>query len=226
MSKSKSSIDFKFTDGSKIFFTSDTHFSHANIMKYCNRPFSTVEEMNETMIANWNRVVPEDGIVFHLGDFAFGGFPVWESVRARLNGKIILVIGNHDMKQNLQNTVRLEKMFEHMAFQMKVEIEGQKIYLNHFPFLCYSGSWRKGESLVWQLFGHVHSGRANSAGLDTPRLVYLFPSQYDVGVDGNGFAPVSFYQIKEIISKQLEDHLRKATEFGSIAKSAGIEVAD
>jgi len=60
-------------DSSKIFFTSDTHFSHSNIIKFCDRPFSDVNEMNTALINNWNKVVPEDGIVFHLGDFAWSG---------------------------------------------------------------------------------------------------------------------------------------------------------
>lgn len=57
----------------KVFFTSDTHFGHSNIIKYCNRPFKDKDEMNETLISNWNKVVPEDGIVIHCGDFAFAG---------------------------------------------------------------------------------------------------------------------------------------------------------
>ena len=55
----------------KVFFTSDTHFCHANVVEYSERPFRDVDEMNETLIHNWNEVVPKDGIVFHLGDFCF-----------------------------------------------------------------------------------------------------------------------------------------------------------
>lgn len=80
------------------FFTSNTHFGHANIIRLCNRPFKDVEEMNEKLVENWNRVVPEDGTVFHLGDFAFGGSALWNSIIPRLNGQIYLIIGNHDRK--------------------------------------------------------------------------------------------------------------------------------
>lgn len=76
------------------FFTSDTHFGHANIIRFCNRPFRNVEEMNEALIENWNLVVSEDDTVFHLGDFAFGGSNVWKSIIPRLNGHINLIIGN------------------------------------------------------------------------------------------------------------------------------------
>ncbi len=59
-------MDYKF-NGSGVFFTSDTHFNHTNIIRFCSRPFKDVEHMNETLIANWNRVVGPDNIVFHLG---------------------------------------------------------------------------------------------------------------------------------------------------------------
>ena len=103
----------------KVFFTSDTHFGHKNIIKYCNRPFSDIDEMNKVLINNWNKVVSEGDIVFHLGDFAFGGFPLWESIRSRLNGSIYLIRGNHDFKQNLQNKERLERMFEKVVPRIK-----------------------------------------------------------------------------------------------------------
>ena len=70
----------------KTYNTSDTHFGHANIIRLCNRPFKDVEEMNEKLIENWNKVVPEDGTVFHLGEFAFGGRELRNSVIPRLPG--------------------------------------------------------------------------------------------------------------------------------------------
>lgn len=63
----------KIQETDKVFFTSDTHFNHKNIITFCKRPFETVEEMNEALVSNWNSVVPEDGTVFHCGDFALGG---------------------------------------------------------------------------------------------------------------------------------------------------------
>ena len=188
-------MNYKF-DGAKVFFTSDTHFTHANIIRFCSRPFKNVEEMDETMIANWNRVVSENDIVFHLGDFCMGGSSKWTNVLNRLNGKIYLIIGNHDMK-NLKQSC--SDRFEKVAMQMYIEVDKQKIYLNHCPFLCYGGAYRD----TWQLFGHVHTNK-NNTGIDAPRLKMLFPTQYDVGVDNNNFTPVSFEQVKAIIQKQVE----------------------
>ena len=78
-------MNYKF-DGDRAFFTSDTHFYHANIINFCGRPFKNVEVMNETLIANWNSVVGADDIVFHLGDFCLGGSAEWTNILNRLNG--------------------------------------------------------------------------------------------------------------------------------------------
>lgn len=181
------------------FFTSDTHFGHANIIKLCNRPFKDVEEMNEKLIENWNKVVSEDGTVFHLGDFAFGGSNVWKSIIPRLNGHINLIIGNHDRKNLRQGYM---SYFDMVVPQLQIEIEDNSIYLNHYPFLCYGGSYRG----VWQLFGHVHSG-PQADGLDISRLRVLLPTQYDVGVDNNNFTPISYREVKEKIESQKNESL-------------------
>ena len=86
--------------------------------------------MNETIISNWNRVVGHDDIVFHLGDFCLGGSAEWINVLSRLNGKIYLITGNHDVK-NLRQDYR--KYFEQVVMQMYIEVDKQKIYLNHCP---------------------------------------------------------------------------------------------
>jgi calcineurin-like phosphoesterase family protein len=188
-------MNYKF-DGDRVFFTSDTHFYHSNIINFCGRPFKNVEVMNETLIANWNSVVGPDDIVFHLGDFCLGGSAEWTNILNRLNGKIYLIVGNHDIKNLRQGYYSL---FEHIAMQMHIEVGKQKIYLNHCPFLCYGGAYRD----TWQLFGHVHTSKQNT-GIDAPRLHMLFPTQYDVGVDNNNFTPVSFEEVKRIIERQVE----------------------
>lgn len=192
----------KHLDGSKIFFTSDTHFYHENIMKYSNRPFKNADEMNEYIIEQWNNVVPEDGIVYHLGDFGFGTTRNLVKLIKRLNGKINLITGNHDRKQ-LKDRV-YESCFESVSMQRYIYVEGQAIYLNHVPFLCYDGVYRQRKT--WQLFGHVHTTPMGVDGLDGPRLAMLFPTQYDVGVDNNGFCPISFNKVRDIINKQIENY--------------------
>lgn len=197
----KKKMNFKF-NAEPTFFTSDTHFNHANIIKFCNRPFKDVEQMNDVMIANWNSVIGKDDTVFHLGDFCLGGAAEWTKILDRLNGKIFLIMGNHDLKNIRQGFI---SRFEHVAMQMRIEIGKKRIYLCHYPFLCFEGSYKDD---VWQLFGHVHTRRSNS-GIDAGRLQYLYPTQYDVGVDNNNFTPVSFGQVKRIIDKQVEQSKEK-----------------
>lgn len=176
------------------YFTSDTHFNHGEIISFCKRPFADVEEMNETLITNWNRVIGKRDVVFHLGDFSFGGAAEWKNVLDRLNGKIFLILGNHDMKHLSKE---FNYRFVEVVMQKYIKIHKQAIYLNHYPFLCYGGAYKN----VWQLFGHVHTSE-NNTGWDAGRLSMLFPLQYDVGVDNNNFAPVSFEQVRCIIEKQ------------------------
>lgn len=79
-----------------IWIISDTHFMHKNIIKYCNRPFKTVEEMDEVMISNWNQSIDKDDVVIHLGDFSLGSKIKRGELRSKLNGTIILILGSHD----------------------------------------------------------------------------------------------------------------------------------
>ena len=78
------------------FIISDLHFNHKNIIEYCNRPFESIEEMNKTLIKNWNRIVKGDDIVWVLGDFAIGNKEKISQIVEQLNGRIYLVMGNHD----------------------------------------------------------------------------------------------------------------------------------
>ena len=193
-------INYTEEEAKHLFFTSDTHFGHENIIKFCNRPFANAKEMNETLINNWNRVVGPDDTIFHLGDFAFGGSYLWNNMLDRLNGHIHLVIGNHDRKNLRQGYVQ---KFDGIYPQLQINIDGRSVYLNHYPFLCYGGSYRGDRDAVWQLFGHVHSGPF-STGKDDERLKMLFPYQYDVGVDNNNFTPISWEDVKIRIKNNIE----------------------
>lgn len=191
------------TQKNNVFFTSDTHFSHDNIIRYCNRPYKDIYHMNEEIISNWNRVVKPNDIVFHLGDFMFGDVTTFHSIRDRLNGKIYLIMGNHDWK--ILNQHIIDDAFEGVYNQLKITVDGQTIYLNHFPYLAFDGIYR--DKPTWQLFGHVHSDKNlhDQHSPDKDRLGYLLPMQYDVGMDNNYYTPISFADVKEIINKQIAD---------------------
>lgn len=181
-------------DPNHTFFTSDTHFCHSNIIKLCKRPFNSVEEMNETLIENWNKVVSDNDTVFHLGDFAFNSKKAIAEILPRLKGNIHLILGNHDDKHLIKNS---GDYFKSIQTQLLITAEKIPIYLNHFPFLCYAGGYKG----AWQLFGHVHSGY-NTMGMSKSRLSVLLPTQYDVGVDNNDFTPISYLDLKWKIEDQ------------------------
>lgn len=192
--------NYKYSNGKGLWFTSDLHFEHANIIKYCNRPFKDVDEMRKKIIENWNSVVGKDDTVFILGDIGFGPLgQIIENVK-QLNGKKILIPGNHD--RGYIGKPEFDELFEEITPQVYMKVEKKRIYLNHLPFLAFDGAYL-GKDATWQLFGHCHSF-PGSLGLDVQRLVHLFPTQYDVGMDNNHYTPVSFEQVKQIINNQQE----------------------
>ena len=119
---------------SKLFFTSDTHFGHFNITKLCNRPYSFRKEMDECLIENWNKVVPEDGIVIHCGDFMLPhkvGYKEYSKYINKLNGTIYLTRGNHDRIDlgNYDNKLIVTDC-------MYIQVEKTTIYAQHYPCLA------------------------------------------------------------------------------------------
>ena len=177
-----------------IWFTSDTHWFHTNILKYCNRPFESVEAMNGALVANWNSVVKPDDHVYHLGDFCFGNVEKWNWCleSGRLNGHIHLVLGNHDPERVFRDGTLIER-FDTIDYQKILIIEGWTVILNHFPFLSFSNNL---DNKVMQLFGHIHSGPDGIGNVMTGGKEPQW-NQYDVGVDNNNYIPVSWNQIKE-----------------------------
>ena len=190
---------------SGIFFTSDTHFGHSKIIDYCKRPFSSIEEHDKALIQNWNSTVGQDDTVFHLGDFAYGNSQFIANIIKQLNGNIILIKGNHDLR-NINPA--LYNIFSDVVYQARILIDKQTVYLNHFPFLCFDHGdinlYKDNYSI--QLFGHVHSGPLTSSK-DVSRLNILFPTQYDVGVDNNNYTPISWTDVKNKIKQQINKSL-------------------
>ena len=94
--------------------------------------------------------------------------------------------------------------FDWIGQQCYINIEGRSIFLNHFPFLCYGGTYRSPENVILEAHGHVHLSPYDMSGKDIQRLQYCFPTQYDVGVDANNFTPISFKELNEKINHQIE----------------------
>ena len=133
----------------KIFVTSDTHFNHKNIIEYEDRPFSSVEEMNDALITNWNEVVDEHDLVYHLGDFGMGKVYDLNAIYARLNGTKVLIRGNHDPSFLQCFAIGFPVVADTIAFRYK-HWEVMLHHYNDFPGIDNS------EEDVVLIHGHIH----------------------------------------------------------------------
>lgn len=156
--------------------------------------------MDKAIIENWNKVVGPNDYVFHLGDFCFKGSQYWDRILSQLNGHKFLILGNHDEK-HLKDGAMFK--FDWVGMQAKIIVGGRSVYLNHNPFLCYGGTYRSDENLVYQLHGHTHLTINSFSGKDIERLQYCFPTQFDVGMDANNFTPISWNEVDNRIKEQI-----------------------
>ena len=168
-----------------VFFTSDTHFFHKNIIRFCKRPYADVEEMNKGLVTNWNSVVQPKDEVYHLGDFGFCQMADAVSILKKLNGRKYFIRGNHD--QGIKDEALKFFVWEKTMHEMK--IDGQRIVLCHYPL----ESWNHSCHGSWHLHGHTHKNLESSEDI----------KRWDAGVDSNGQFPVSFEQIKKIMEYKL-----------------------
>ena len=128
----------------KIFLIGDTHFCHRNIIKYCCRPFSSVEEMNEELISKWNSVVGKNDIVYVVGDFALGGKDKIIKIGQRLNGRKRLILGNHDGASR----VTYQEIFEY--------VYDKPIILEDFLIVSHYPRYVQPNGLYANIYAHVH----------------------------------------------------------------------
>jgi len=103
--------------------------------------------------------------------------------------------------------------FDWVGMQACIQIGGRSVYLNHFPFLCYGGSYRSIDNVVYSLHGHTHLTINDLSGKDISRLKMCFPTQFDVGVDANNFTPISFNDIDNRIKEQIAHNQNQYEQF-------------
>ena len=170
---------------SKIFVTSDTHFYHNNILKYENRPFKDIDDMNNKMIELWNETVSSKDEVYILGDFSFGNEEETIKLLNKLNGKKYLIKGNHDYVVKNKD---VRDKFEWIKDYFVLKHNKMKFVMFHYPIQV----WDCRHHGAIHLYGHIHSNLGNHS------MEYDIPNSYNVGVDVNGFKPVL---IEDIIEK-------------------------
>jgi len=170
-----------------IFFTSDLHLGHEAVIRMQNRPFANADEMNRVLIENYNSVVNTNDTVYLLGDICFRiGVEKANELIALLKGKKYLIRGNHDKKYD-------ENLFEEVRDFMTISAEGLHISLMHYPML----SWPRSQYGSIMLHGHVHADESYNLSNRDAGI-----KRYDVGVDANGYMPVSIKQIEAFLNRQ------------------------
>ncbi|MCY1482384.1 hypothetical protein D3C87_71500 [compost metagenome] len=173
-----------------LWFTSDHHFGHKNVIEFSKRPFQNVEEMNFEMIQRWNQKVKQDDIVYHIGDFGLTSRSKLKEILSQLNGKIHLVTGNHETSAR-----ECAEYFESIQDYCELIIEdvdafkGQRLLvLFHYAMRV----WNASHYGSWHLYGHTHGELPD----DNTSL------SFDVGVDCHNFYPISYQEVKGIMSKK------------------------
>lgn len=185
---------------SNVYFTSDLHFGHANVIKYSRRPFADVTEMREALITRWNAVVKPGDTVYVLGDMFFCDAVEAMAIMDRLNGQKWLIYGNHDstVKHSKELQAKFVKCVSYHELSVRTSDpranRGQwNFVLSHYAHL----HWNRGHHGAFMLHGHSHGG-----------LKYPYDNRImDVGVDCHGYAPISMDAvIAKLISKPYAVH--------------------
>jgi calcineurin-like phosphoesterase family protein len=177
-----------------IWFTSDTHFGHKNIIKYSNRPFANADEMDSILIQRWNEKVAPNDEVYHLGDVALCSVSRLRNILSQLNGKIYLVAGNHETTA-LACSERFEWIKDYFELTINDEQSGKNenkgenlIILLHYAMRVWNGS----HFGSFHLYGHSHGSLEDD----------INSRSFDVGVDCHNFYPISYQEVKEIMAKK------------------------
>lgn len=171
-----------------IWLWSDPHFNHANIIKYCDRPFASVAEMNEALISNWNEKVKPNDIGYMLGDIYMGGKSTVNGILHRLNGHKRLILGNHDDLNDGLLTEHFEKIL------MWRQFKEFGVTFSHVPL--HEGSLT--EKFPRNVHGHIHEKQ-----IADPRYVC-------VCVEHTGYAPIHIEDIKHFMSLRVHDGKTKS----------------
>lgn len=186
-------------------FISDPHFGHKNVIEYSQRPFKSVKQMDDTMIARWNRNVKENDEVFVLGDFGLAGIGYLTDVLHSLNGNKILIRGNHDGSVEKMRRIGFDAVVE----EALVFVDGYEVLLSHYPNLF--------ENKTLRLHGHIHE----------KGLPYFENAQMCMCVELWNYTPINEKTVQKMIQKWVRDGntcIRRASGRSSEADGGGGQV--
>lgn len=182
-------LHIEISPGQKIWFTSDLHLGHRNVIRFCDRPFADEKEMGRGLIQNWNDTVGDNDIVFVLGDtFWFNDSHSIKRVLSQLKGKDIYILpGNHDDFESYHRVVdpRIHLCADIVVVWFTEENKPKReVWLSHYPMM----TWPHRENGTYQFFGHIHSQPDKFEGVDQDLPLHW--NQADVGCDYWNWKPV------------------------------------
>lgn len=199
-----------------IFFSSDWHIGHLNSIKFDNRPFRDLDHMHESLVCNFNKQVPKEGLTYFLGDMVTHGTELTRKVISQLNGTKILIVGNHCA--NYESCYNAG--FHAVMHNATMYIQNQRVTLSHCPLLgvfredtsdmkgSVEGEMWHGENRnrrysventgQFHLSGHIHSPNGGKSKTIDGR-------QMDVGLPGNNYRPVHISKVESWIMKTLKE---------------------
>lgn len=163
-------------DGKRTFLIGDLHFGHANIIRYCNRPFKDIDEMEKILIKNWNGVVGKDDTVIVVGDFALLPVEKMASITKQLNGHKHLVLGNHDTKAI--------KTYLDMGFEV---VSPYSIILDEYFIVSHKPQFIENQGLFANIYAHVH---------DLAEYKDYTARSFCVSAERINYTPIDFDEIK------------------------------
>lgn len=193
-------LNLDFTQGKikkNLFFTSDFHLFHENVLKFDNRPFLNVAEMHEAIETNWNSVVTKDDVVIYNGDLTFarrGDVAEVKKFLNSLNGEIHFIMGNHDKWEDIATYTRFKTQQDYLEVRLNY-FNDEKIK-NEVTFICMHYplySWNKKHHKTYHVHGHCHGNLHH--GEDAS--YYVNNRAIDVGCNIHNYTPVSYIEIIE-----------------------------
>lgn len=197
------------------YYVADTHFGHANVIRFDRRPFADVDEMENVICHNWNAAVWKDDVVYIIGDYCWNKADEWIRITKRLHGQKVLVVGNHDLKQMPSE---LRRLFADVKEAKVVDDNGRKVQLRHYPEMFYNHA---NNPNYYMLCGHVHTTAENTllekwrrelkarSSMEGPDFVPNLGQIYNVGcmMPYMGYTPRT---LDEIIHRHAEYERRQA----------------
>jgi calcineurin-like phosphoesterase family protein len=207
-------LNIDLTQGKKpknVFFTSDFHLFHHNVLKFDKRPFTDIHEMHKVLETNWNEVVGPDDIVIYLGDLSFARKDDTDFVEGMLwglNGTIHFVMGNHDDYRVIPKNTRFESVQDYLEVRIAHMLDGKRVETlfccMHYPIY----SWNKAHHGSYMIHGHCHGNLHHGEDAN----FYVNRRVIDVGCMLTDYKPISYLDVmdrlKHVVLPVLEDRVK------------------